>query len=143
MEHGGYNVFTRTWWRNNPAYPNGLEPSPGRKRYMARGVWRIYWPERERMNEGNQGSSSEGRVGSVGDGRGSRYRDPCVSTESDQHPSAASGFRGRTGCRARNDLSRKRSAGALGAKETFPSTPVAHAHRRSGQALPSSSRQSH
>jgi len=38
MEHGGYNVFTRTWWRNNPAYPNGLEPSPGRKRYLARGI---------------------------------------------------------------------------------------------------------
>jgi hypothetical protein len=32
MEFGGYNVFTRTWWRN------GLEPSPGRRRYMARGV---------------------------------------------------------------------------------------------------------
>ena len=26
-----YRVFTRTWWRNNPAWPNGLEPSPGRK----------------------------------------------------------------------------------------------------------------
>jgi hypothetical protein len=38
MEHGGYNVFSRTWWRNNPAWPDGLEPSPGKRRYMARGV---------------------------------------------------------------------------------------------------------
>ena len=26
-----YKVFTRTWWRNNQAYPNGLEPCAGRK----------------------------------------------------------------------------------------------------------------
>ncbi len=38
MEHGGYNVFARTWWRENPAYPNGLEPHPGKRRYLARGV---------------------------------------------------------------------------------------------------------
>jgi hypothetical protein len=40
MEHGGYNVFTRTWWRDNPAWPDGLEPHPGKRRYMARGVSR-------------------------------------------------------------------------------------------------------
>lgn len=36
-----YYVFTRTWWRNNPAYPNGLEPSAGKRRvlrkYLTRG----------------------------------------------------------------------------------------------------------
>jgi len=26
-----YQVFTRTWWKRNPRYPNGLEPSMGRK----------------------------------------------------------------------------------------------------------------
>lgn len=26
-----YQIFTRTWWKENPKYPNGLEPSPGRK----------------------------------------------------------------------------------------------------------------
>ena len=26
-----YRVFVRNWWRDNPNYPNGLEPSPGRK----------------------------------------------------------------------------------------------------------------
>jgi len=31
-----YKLFTRTWWRNNPAYPDGLEPCPGRKHYMGR-----------------------------------------------------------------------------------------------------------
>jgi hypothetical protein len=40
MEHGGYNVFTRTWWRDNPAWPDGLEPHPGKRRYRARGVSR-------------------------------------------------------------------------------------------------------
>ena len=38
IERGGYDVFTRTWWRNNPAWPNGLEPCAGRRTYLARGV---------------------------------------------------------------------------------------------------------
>jgi len=33
-----YRVFVRNWWRNNPNWPNGLEPSPGQKRYIARNV---------------------------------------------------------------------------------------------------------
>ncbi len=33
-----FNVFTRTWWKRNPAWPNGREPSAGRKTYLARGV---------------------------------------------------------------------------------------------------------
>lgn len=31
-----YSVFTRTWWRANPAWPNGLEPGVGRKTTIAR-----------------------------------------------------------------------------------------------------------
>lgn len=30
-----YRTFTRTWWRNNPKWPNGLEPHAGRKTYYA------------------------------------------------------------------------------------------------------------
>ena len=30
-----YNVFIRTWWKNNPKYPNGLEPEAGEKEYIA------------------------------------------------------------------------------------------------------------
>lgn len=26
-----FKCFTRTWWKNNPEWPNGLEPSLGRK----------------------------------------------------------------------------------------------------------------
>jgi hypothetical protein len=34
-----YSVFTRTWWKENPKYPNGLEPdSQGRKHYLERGL---------------------------------------------------------------------------------------------------------
>jgi hypothetical protein len=38
IEYGGYDVFVRTWWKENPAWPNGLEPCPGRKHYLAKGV---------------------------------------------------------------------------------------------------------
>ena len=33
-----YKVFTRTWWKNNPSYPNGLEPSPGRKTTISNNI---------------------------------------------------------------------------------------------------------
>ena len=26
-----YHIFTRTWWKNNPKYPNGLEPEACKK----------------------------------------------------------------------------------------------------------------
>lgn len=26
-----YRIFTRTWWRHNPEWPNGLEPCLGRR----------------------------------------------------------------------------------------------------------------
>jgi hypothetical protein len=31
-----YDVFVRTWWKDNPAFPNGLEPCAGHKAYKAR-----------------------------------------------------------------------------------------------------------
>ena len=31
-ESGVWKVFTRTWWRDNPEWPNGLEPCMGPKR---------------------------------------------------------------------------------------------------------------
>ena len=33
-----YRVFVRTWWKNNPGWPNGLEPCPGRKTTIRKGV---------------------------------------------------------------------------------------------------------
>ena len=30
-----YIIFTRTWWRNNPAWPYGLEPGAGRRTKIA------------------------------------------------------------------------------------------------------------
>ena len=29
-----YKVFTRTWWKDNPRWPNGLEPYAGKKTYI-------------------------------------------------------------------------------------------------------------
>ena len=29
-----YKTFTRTWWIENPTWPNGLEPGAGRRHYM-------------------------------------------------------------------------------------------------------------
>ena len=28
-----YRVFTRTWWKRNPSWPDGREPGPGPKSY--------------------------------------------------------------------------------------------------------------
>ena len=34
-----YSVFVRDWWKDNPAWPNGLEPAgDSPKRYLARDV---------------------------------------------------------------------------------------------------------
>ena len=33
-----YRAFHRTWWAENPAYPNGLEPCPGKKHTIKRHV---------------------------------------------------------------------------------------------------------
>lgn len=29
-----YSIFTRTWWKENPGYPDGLEPCIGRKTHI-------------------------------------------------------------------------------------------------------------
>lgn len=33
-----YNVFVRTWWINNPSWPDGREPGAGKKRYIRKHV---------------------------------------------------------------------------------------------------------
>ena len=30
-----YRIFTRTWWKSNKSWPNGLEPHMGRKTTIA------------------------------------------------------------------------------------------------------------
>ncbi len=31
-----YRTFVRTWWKDNPAWPNGLEPEAGKRQYHDR-----------------------------------------------------------------------------------------------------------
>ena len=31
-----YRCFTRTWWKENPAWPNGLEPEAGPRNYRGK-----------------------------------------------------------------------------------------------------------
>lgn len=34
-----FNVFVRNWWKENPSWPNGLEPEPrAKKTYLFRGL---------------------------------------------------------------------------------------------------------
>lgn len=33
-----YRVFTRTWWKRNPAWPDGKEPCPGRQHTLAKNL---------------------------------------------------------------------------------------------------------
>lgn len=33
-----FDVFHRTWWKESPGWPNGLEPCAGEKTYLAYGV---------------------------------------------------------------------------------------------------------
>ncbi len=37
-ETGTYNVFHRTWWIENPAWPGGRDPGAGEKTYLAEDV---------------------------------------------------------------------------------------------------------
>lgn len=34
-----YKTFTRTWWKVNPSWPNGLEPCAGKKNYRAGDIY--------------------------------------------------------------------------------------------------------
>lgn len=29
-----YRIFTRTWWKENPSWPDGLEPQAGTKHHV-------------------------------------------------------------------------------------------------------------
>ena len=31
-----FKTFTRTWWKENPSWPNGLEPEAGERTYLKR-----------------------------------------------------------------------------------------------------------
>lgn len=31
-----FKIFHRTWWKENPSWPNGLEPCPGKKYYIGK-----------------------------------------------------------------------------------------------------------
>ena len=33
-----FKVFTRTWWKNNSDWPDGLEPCPGRRHTLQKRV---------------------------------------------------------------------------------------------------------
>ena len=33
-----FRVFSRTWWKRNPSWPDGREPCAGRKTTLARNV---------------------------------------------------------------------------------------------------------
>jgi hypothetical protein len=33
-----YTVFIRTWWKENPEWPNGLEPHAGTKHHIAKNL---------------------------------------------------------------------------------------------------------
>ena len=33
-----YDVFHRTWWKENPEWPDGREPGAGERTYIAHGV---------------------------------------------------------------------------------------------------------
>lgn len=35
-----YYCFTRTWWKKSAGWPNGLEPCPGERRTVAKGMTR-------------------------------------------------------------------------------------------------------
>ena len=37
-EKARYRVFSRTWWRSNPAWPDGREPGAGPKRTLRRNL---------------------------------------------------------------------------------------------------------
>jgi len=34
----GFRVFARTWWQENPSWPNGLEPCAGEKETLHEGI---------------------------------------------------------------------------------------------------------
>lgn len=37
MARYNYRAFKRTWWKENPSWPNGLEPQMGEREYFEGG----------------------------------------------------------------------------------------------------------
>lgn len=54
-----YRAFTRTWWRNNPSWPNGLEPCPGRRHVIARN---LSWEEAREVCQRYNSTHKPGRL---------------------------------------------------------------------------------
>lgn len=54
-----YDVFVRSWWKENPSWPRGLEPCPGKKRYIAR---RVSFTEARRICDEHARSHPPGRL---------------------------------------------------------------------------------
>lgn len=55
-----YRVFTRRWWKDNPAWPNGLEPDGGARKYTLHRNIKTYGEAREICEEYNR-THSPGR----------------------------------------------------------------------------------
>ena len=54
-----YDCFVRTWWRENPSWPQGLEPCLGEKTYIAHG---LSWSEARETCEEYNNSHDPGRL---------------------------------------------------------------------------------
>jgi hypothetical protein len=54
-----YDVFVRTWWKENKSWPNGLEPSLGVKRYI---VHDVDWAEARRICKEYNSTHEPGRL---------------------------------------------------------------------------------
>ena len=59
-EDATYTVFTRTWWKDNPSWPNGLEPEPGEKTTLAVGC---SWAEAKDICKEFNDENDPGRYG--------------------------------------------------------------------------------
>ena len=55
-----YEVFKRTWWRENKDYPNGLEPHAGKRRHIA---WCDTEEEARRLCHAHNADHNPGRYG--------------------------------------------------------------------------------
>lgn len=53
-----FTVFTRTLWKNNPNWPNGLEPHLGRKTILRKG---LTFEEARQVAESYNNSHNPGR----------------------------------------------------------------------------------
>lgn len=60
MDEARYDVFTRTWWKEatTSGWPNNLEPSAGRKHYIAR---RVTWEEAREICQQYNSTHKPGR----------------------------------------------------------------------------------